>query len=268
MGVLGAICEAKRAHVAACRARVPLAEIRQRAESAGPARGFAAALAARPGPALIAEVKRASPSKGTLFPQADAAEVAQAYERGGAACLSVLTDTPYFGGRDEDLVQARAATRLPVLRKDFTLEPYQVYEARALGADAILLILAALEDPLAASLASLAADLGMDVLCEVHNEAELARAAALGARLIGVNARNLGTLAVDLAVPRALIARMPQGALPVAESGIDGPETLTDLHAQGYRAFLVGEALMRAPDQEIATRALLRGQFGEDAKLL
>lgn len=257
MSILGEICAAKRVHIEARRARTPLVEVRRAAERARPARGFSAALAAQTGPALIAEVKRASPSRGLLFPDADAAAVARAYEAGGAACLSVLTDGPYFGGRDEDLVQARSAVALPVLRKDFMVDLYQVYEARALGADCILLILAALEDPLAAEMAALAAELGTDVLFETHDAAEIDRAAALGARLIGVNARNLKTLEVDLATLPALIARMPEGALPVAESGIDGPKTLLSLHAAGYKAFLVGEALMRAPDIQAATRALI-----------
>ena len=257
MSVLNKICAAKRAHVAARRAAVPLEVLEMRAAQASAPRGFRAALVAQDGPALIAEVKRASPSKGPLFPDADAAAVARAYAAGGATCLSVLTDTPYFGGRDADLPAARAAVPLPVLRKDFMLEPYQITESRALGADCVLLILAALDDRAAHALYVAARDWGMDVLVEVHDAQELDRAVALGADLIGVNARDLTTLAVDLTTPRTLAPQIPPYALAVAESGIGDHATLTGLHAAGYKAFLVGEALMRAGDTAAATRALL-----------
>lgn len=258
MSVLSDICNAKRAHIAEQRARVLLPVLEARAADAAPPRGFADALAAKEGPALIAEIKRASPSKGPLFPDADAAETARAYEAAGAACLSVLTDAPYFGGRDADLVDARDAVAIPALRKDFMLDPYQITESRALGADCVLLIMAALDDDrLAADLYAQARGLGMDVLVEVHDGEELDRAVELGARLIGVNARNLRTLAVDLGTTRMLAAQMPPWALPVAESGIGDAATVAEFRGLGYRAFLLGEALMRTGDPGAAASALL-----------
>lgn len=257
MSVLAEICAVKKEHVAAQKAKVPLLNMRNAAERATRARGFVEALSVQEGPAFITEIKRKSPSKGFLFPDADAGAVAKIYADAGAACLSVLTDTPYFGGRDEDLITARTATSLPALRKDFMVDLYQIYESRALGADAILLILSALEDAQAQDMAALAQDLGMAALFETHDAGEVARAHDLGAHLIGVNARNLKTLAVDLATSRSLITCMPQGSLVVAESGISNPAVVAEFYALGYKAFLVGEALMRSTNIDAALKNLM-----------
>jgi indole-3-glycerol phosphate synthase len=247
-------------HVAACKARRPLAAVETAAKAADKPRGFAAALrktieAGRYG--LIAEIKKASPSKGLIRLDFDPPSLALAYERGGATCLSVLTDEPYFQGKDEFLVQARSATALPVLRKDFMIDPYQIVEARALGADCVLLIMACLEDALAADLARLAHRWGMDVLVEVHDAPELARALEVEGDLIGVNNRNLKTLNVDLATTEELAPKVPKGRLVVAESGLGSPADLARMAKVGARAFLIGESFMRKPDVEVAVREML-----------
>ena len=261
--VLAKICADKRVHVAACEQAVPLAEIRRRAEESrrnDPPRGFAARLekAMRDGHfGLIAEIKKASPSKGLIRADFNPAELATAYKAGGATCLSVLTDIPYFQGADAYLQQARAAVDLPALRKDFMLVPYQIYEARALGADCILLIMACLDDAQAAELEALAFSLGMDVLVEVHDAQEMTRALKLKSRLLGVNNRNLKTLSIDLATTEQLAAMAPKDKLLVAESGLYTTADLERMNRIGASLFLVGESLMRQADVAAATRALL-----------
>lgn len=259
--VLQEICAAKRDHVSECKRRRPMEAVIEAAETAGPPRGFAAGLRraradGRYG--LIAEIKRASPSKGLIRNDFDPHHLARQYEAGGATCLSVLTDPPYFQGADEHLSMARAAVDLPVLRKDFTLDPYQVAEARAIGADCILLIMAALEDDRARELAALARELGMDVLVEVHDEEELGRALAIDDGLIGINNRNLKTLRTDIATTRRLAPLVPADRLVVGESGLSSPADLASMGAVGVTTFLIGEALMRQNDVKAATEALLR----------
>jgi len=259
--VLAEICAEKRAHVARRKAATSEAELRARAAAAPPVRPFADALeraASGERYGLIAEIKKASPSRGLIRGDFNPASLARAYEVGGAACLSVLTDAPYFQGSDDDLVAARAACALPVLRKDFILDPYQIAESRALGADCVLLIMAALDDRAARELAALAGEFALDVLVEVHDRAELDRAVRLDARLIGINNRNLKTLKVDLQTTEELAPLVPPDRLIVGESGISEPADLDRLAAAGARCFLVGESLMRAGDVAAATRRLLR----------
>lgn len=260
MNALDRICADKRRHVAARKAARPLAELEHEAKRAQPPRGFAARLKEVGGTgsfALICEMKRASPSGGLIRPDFDPAEIARAYEKGGAACLSVLTDAPYFRGEDADLAKARNACTLPVLRKDFMLDPYQIVESRALGADCILLIMAALGDNEAAELEALAMNLRMDVLIEVHDAEELSRALRLRSELIGINNRNLKTLKTDLETTERLAREVPDERILVSESGIATAADLRRLAEAGADAFLIGESLMRQPDVTAATRALL-----------
>ncbi|MDX3900172.1 MAG: indole-3-glycerol phosphate synthase TrpC [Sphingobium sp.] len=255
------ICDFKREDVVRRRAATTIASLHARAAEQTPPRGFRKALddAARSGFGLIAEIKRASPSKGLIRPDFDPPAHAQAYAAAGAACLSVLTDEPYFQGHDDYLMAARSACALPVLRKDFIVDPWQVLESRALGADAILIIVAALDDGQMAEIEDAAIGLGMDALVEVHDASELERALALRSRLIGVNNRDLRDFSVDFARTYELVGGAPAGCTFVAESGLNSHDDLTAMAARGVRCFLVGEALMRQADVEAATRALLVG---------
>ncbi|MDE0334699.1 MAG: indole-3-glycerol phosphate synthase TrpC [Defluviicoccus sp.] len=259
--VLREICDAKREHVAECKRRRPMDSVLDAAKTAASPRGFAARLRrarAERRYGLIAEIKRASPSKGLIRKDFNPERLARQYEAGGATCLSVLTDPPYFQGADDHLSAARGAVDLPVLRKDFTLDPYQVVEARAIGADCILLILAALEDDRARELADRARELGMDVLVEVHDEQELDRALAIDDGLIGINNRNLKTLKTDIETTRRLAPLVPKDRLTVGESGLSSPADLASMEAAGVTTFLIGEALMTQGDVKAATEALLR----------
>ncbi|MCB2084910.1 MAG: indole-3-glycerol phosphate synthase TrpC [Sphingomonadaceae bacterium] len=258
---LDEICATKREEVAARKALATLADLEARASEQTAPRGFRAALETRAqgGFALIAEIKKASPSKGLIRANFHPRQHAIDYEKGGAACLSVLTDAPYFQGHEDFLIEARASCALPVLRKDFMVDPWQVAEARSIGADAILIIVAALDDGAMTEIEAAAIERGMDVLVEVHDEAEMERAARLQSRLIGVNNRDLRTFTTDLATTERLSAFAPDGTLLVGESGINSHADCQRLSRSGVRAFLVGESLMRQDDVVAATRTLLDG---------
>ena len=260
--ILDRIAAYKREEVKARKAAPGAADLEARALAADAPRGFARALQTRSAAhpeqlALIAEIKKASPSKGLIRPDFDPPALARAYQAGGAACLSVLTDEPSFQGKDAYLQAARAAVTLPCIRKEFLVDPWQVAESRGFGADAILVILAMIDDSLAGELMAESVRWGMDALVEVHDEAEMARAVRLGANLVGVNNRDLRTFVTDLSITERLAAATPPNALLVTESGITGPADMARLEASGARAMLVGESLMRQANVEAATRALL-----------
>lgn len=259
MNTLDKICASKREHIARRMAEQPFEDLRYKVADMPLPSGFVCRLLSKTGPSLIAEVKKASPSKGLIRADFNPVTIAKAYERSGASCLSVLTDTPYFQGHDDHLSAVKQAVRLPVLRKDFMLEPYQIYESRALGADCVLLIMAALDDAIARELYETALDLRMDVLVEVHNLEELERALKLSPMMIGINNRNLKTLEVDINTSLDLLAHIPPEIYRVSESGIAGHEPLMRLHKAGYGAFLVGESLMRQDNIEQAVLNLLHG---------
>ena len=258
--ILARICADKREHIAQIKRHRPLSAVLEAAYRCGPARGFADSLATRAAEGeygLIAEIKRASPSKGLIRSDFVPARIARAYQEGGATCLSVLTDTPYFEGTDDHLVAARAAVDLPVLRKDFIIDPYQIVESRALGADCILLIMAILDDAMAREFEELAYTHGMDALIEVHDEAELERALALESPLIGINNRDLKSFAIDTETTRALAPKIPAGRVVISESGLTEPEDLVAMKEAGVTCFLIGESLMREEDVAAATRRIL-----------
>jgi len=258
--ILARIAAYKREEVALAKTERPLRIETQRAKDASPPRGFRAALeAARAAkwPGLIAEIKKASPSKGVIREDFDPPALARAYEKGGASCLSVLTDTPSFRGARDDLPAARIATSLPVLRKDFMIDPYQIVQSRALGADCILVIMAMLSDGQAEELIEAAEEWEMDVLVEVHDEEELSRALALDARMIGINNRNLKTFHTDITTSLKLKPKIPAHCHVVAESGLSTSADLSKLAAAGITSYLIGESLMRKEDVEAATHELL-----------
>jgi indole-3-glycerol phosphate synthase len=260
MNTLEKICDDKRAHITRSEHFIPQIIHEDRAKLQPPPLGFCDALHAKRAlrqPALISEVKKASPSKGIIRADFDPVKIALTYEHAGATCVSVLTDQPYFKGADEDLEAVKRSVRLPVIRKDFMLTPYQIIESRALGADCILLIMAALDDATAELLYHQATSLDMDVLIEVHDEAELERALKLNPMMVGVNSRNLKTLEVNLQTAFDLVQKIPPHIIRVAESGISNNAQLQSLFEAGYDAFLVGESLMRQDDIGEAVRKLL-----------
>ncbi len=260
--VLDRICAEKRRQVAEHKGRRTIQELLKRAHDQAPPRGFADALArdvAKRGVGLIAEIKKASPSAGVIRANFEPAQLARAYQRGGASCLSVLTDQRFFQGSDADLGAARSACDLPVLRKDFMVDPYQIVESRALGADCVLLIVAALTDAELTQMEDIALGYQMDSILEVHDEAEMERALKLKSRLVGINNRNLKTMKTDLATTERLAKMVPGDRMTISESGIDSPVDAKRMADAGAKAFLIGESLMRRADVEMATKVLLAG---------
>ena len=258
--ILQKIITGKQAEISTLMSRYSLTDLEELARTAPPSRGFTRALqaASADGYGLIAELKKASPSKGLIRADFQPAALAKAYEKGGATCLSVLTDTPWFQGDNSYLIQAREATALPVLRKDFMVDPVQIPQSRALGADCILLIMAALSDSQAAELEQAAFAWDMDVLIEIHDEAELERATQLKSPLMGINNRNLKTMDISLDIGRNMLPQLPQDRIAVAESGLFTPDDLRYMAEAGARCFLIGESLMRCDDVADATTQILK----------
>jgi indole-3-glycerol phosphate synthase len=263
MSVLNEICEAKAAHVKERKTAMPLAALEEQIKTQAPPRGFINRInaIAQNAIALITEVKKASPSKGIIREDFDPAAIARTYENGGAACISVLTDMPYFQGNDEHFKTVRENVDLPLIRKDFMIDPYQIYESRSLGADCILLIMAALDDSQARDLYALSRELGMDTLVEIHNESELERALKLTPAMIGVNNRNLKTLKVDVQTSFDLLEKIPENITKIAESGLSDHQTVSKLRNAGYSGFLIGESLMREPNIATALEKILGKQL-------
>lgn len=260
MTILAQICKDKMEYVQRMEHLIPDIVLIERIKDQDRPRGFISALQKKKElaePALICEVKKASPSRGIIRPDFDPIRIAKDYAQSGASCISVLTDQPYFKGHDEDLEAVHQSVSIPLLRKDFMLTPYQIYESRAMGADCVLIIMAAVDDETAYHMYRLADDLGMDVLIEVHDETELQRAIALSPKMIGVNARNLKTLEVDLTVSHNLVGLIPSHIIRVAESGISSPEQLQSLHKAGFDAFLIGETFMQSHDIQTSVKNLL-----------
>ena len=257
MSILKEICTRKHAHIKERKSVLPLDEVQKRVNAAPSSRGFLNALNVSKPNAVIAEIKKASPSKGVIRHDFDPRDIAVQYKQYGASCISVLTDTPYFQGRDEDLINVLSNVDIPVLRKDFMLDEYQIYESRMLGADCILLIMAALTDDEAASLYGCAESLGMDVLVEVHDEIELNRALRLKPQLIGVNNRNLKTMDVTLDTSLSLAEKMPETCFKISESGIKNRDDIIRLQKAGYQGFLIGETLMSSRHNGLSLKKLL-----------
>lgn len=257
MNILEKICNTKRRHVEDMKKQRSFDELRGMIDSLPLPSGFLNAMKRKKGEALIAEVKKASPSKGVIRENFDPVEIAKIYENNGAACLSVLTDEPFFQGHDEFLIDIKQQVNIPVLRKDFMIDPYQVFEARMIGADCILLIMAILDDAMARKLYETAIGLKLDVLVEVHNIKELERALKLDPMMVGVNNRNLDTFEVDIKTSFDLLANIPKGCLKISESGLSSNESLQNLAEAGYNGFLVGESLMKEDDIGKAVQCLL-----------
>lgn len=258
MSVLNEICTKKRAHVESQKEKTPLSALENKIKTTPPPVGFIDALTQKPGTAVIAEVKKTSPSEGVLRPDFDPVHIAHTYQQSGACCLSVLTDEPYFQGQDQYLKNIKAEISLPVLRKDFMIDPYQIYESRALGADCILLIMAALSDEEAGTLFDLSSNLSMDILVEVHNEQELDRALKLNPKMIGINNRNLKTLQVDVQTSFDLAKQIPDNIIKISESGLKDKDTLQNLEQAGYHGFLIGSSLIKQKNIGQALQNLIR----------
>ncbi len=257
MNILEQICESKKDHIENQKSRKSLADLKSMIQDQAPPRGFLNSMKSTNKAALITEIKKASPSKGLIREDFNPEEIAKIYEQSGAKCISVLTDEPYFQGHDDYLSVVKNAVKLPVLRKDFMIDPYQIYESRALGADCVLLIIAALDNNIVSELYNIATDLNMDILVEIHDLEELERAIKLNPMMIGINNRNLKTMRVDIRTSLELLEHIPEHIYKISESGISSNDTINSLLKSGYNGFLVGESLMRQDDINLAVHTLL-----------